>query len=555
MKNNSNEYLHEIDNDSLNIDDMEKYLEKELNNSFQELKELEDNRNTIGNPDNLGKVVLEEIWNQFGNQIGMDLTNETLIQKYDKENPESYKEIKDKPMRDINYQNKNKEMKTKFEDGNLIDAYTGKDLKYGRDKINLDHTIPRKEIYEDKRRKQANLKVEDLANRDSNLAPTNESLNKSKGAKSNKEYINKRSQREESLKNNYDKALEKIDKQNISDIDKKKLKEKKEKALQDKLDANDELMMKQDKKARKNYNKEVAVGVVKNTSSKAAKDALKTLAITALFDLLKDIINGLIRFLKQKSKSLSVFIDEMKNSLKNFISKFKKYLKNASSTFISTIVSEMFGPIVSMFKKMASLIKQGISSFIEIIAYLKNKENKDKPLSIKIAQVGKILTTLLVGGSAIYLGEIFEKILLTMPVFAIQIPVLGTIANIVGLFLSSLLSGIVGAIILNMIDKFISKKLKAENQVSTLQKGNTIINLQNSYKNIAKQNLYNTKKDNYESINELKTYSDKVVYSTLDDILNKPGYEVSLIETIDNIENDIQNSSLSKIQKELKDLL
>ena len=37
----------------------------------------------IGNPDALGKVIMDEVWKQFGNQIGLDMTNQTLIQQYD----------------------------------------------------------------------------------------------------------------------------------------------------------------------------------------------------------------------------------------------------------------------------------------------------------------------------------------------------------------------------------------------------------------------------------------------------------------------------------------
>ena len=79
------------------------------------------------------------------------------------------------------------------------DEYTGKKFEQ-TDKANLDHVVSRKEIYENKRRKQASIDTKDLANKKSNLAPTNESLNKSKGAKSNKEYVEKRQKREETLR-------------------------------------------------------------------------------------------------------------------------------------------------------------------------------------------------------------------------------------------------------------------------------------------------------------------------------------------------------------------
>ena len=48
------------------------------------------------------------------------------------------------------------------------------------------------------------------------------------------------------------------------------------------------------------------------------------------------------------------------------------------TTAVGTIVSEIFGPVVSLFTKLASLIRQGFRSFGDAIAYLTNKENRDK---------------------------------------------------------------------------------------------------------------------------------------------------------------------------------
>ena len=62
-------------------------------------------------PDSLGKVVLDEVWKQFGNQIGLDMNNETLIQKYDKEHPEQYKDIADSVLQDQKYKDAHKAMK------------------------------------------------------------------------------------------------------------------------------------------------------------------------------------------------------------------------------------------------------------------------------------------------------------------------------------------------------------------------------------------------------------------------------------------------------------
>lgn len=471
----------EIDNIETDFDfeEVEGLLSKQLEDSFSDLELLENDRESIADPDSLGKVVLDEVWKQFGNQIGLDMTNETLIQKYDREHPEQYKDIADSVLQDQQYKDANKAMKEQQKAGTLKDEYTGENLKRNEN-ANLDHVVPRKELYENQRRKQANLGVADLANKVENLKATNESLNKSKGAKSNKDYVDKekREAREKELIKQNERANKKIDESNMSDVDKRLQKEKNDKRLKDKLAANDELMRQADKEARKAINKDITINATKEVGKKAGKDAIKAMAVSALFTLLEEIMNGLIRFFKAGSKSFNGFLSEMRDSIKSFFSKIISFLKTGALTLIGTIISEIFGPIVSVFKKLASVIKQGVSSLIDAVNYLRDKKNKDKPFSVKVAQVGKILTVGLVGGSALFLGEVFEKFLLTIPGMQIEIPLIGSLANMIGLFLSSLVSGLVGAIVLNLIDKFIAKKVKEEKDQQIIDKKNGIMNLQ-----------------------------------------------------------------------------
>ena len=91
------------------------------------------------------------------------------------------------------------------------------------------------------------------------------------------------------------------------------------------------------------------------------------------------------------------------------------------------------------------------------------------PFSLKLLHVGKILIAGLTAGGAIVLGEVIEKGLLAIPIFAIQIPLFGSLANILGIFFGALVSGIIGALALNLIDRLISQKIKQinlENQVT-----------------------------------------------------------------------------------------
>lgn len=554
---NKNEQLNEDFTESFDFDELEEKLQSQLEEEFSNLEFLKEEKEKIGNPDALGKVILDEVWKQFGNQIGLDMTNETLNQKYDREHQgETYEDVGKQVMQDPKYKEANKAMKEQQQSGNLKDEYTGKNINQN-DNANLDHVVSRKELYENARRKQAGINTEDLANKDKNLKPTNESLNKSKGAKSVDEYISSREQREKDLREQNERANKKIDESNMSDVEKQKAKEKNNKRLQDKLDADDELMKKADKEARKAINKDIAKGVAKETAKKAGKDALKTMAVSALFSLLKEVMNGFVRFLRSQAKSFQSFLDEMKKAIKSYFEKITNVLQTGASSVVGTIVTEIFGPIVSTFKKLASLIKQGVSSVMEAVRYLSDKENKNKPFSIKVAQVGKIITAGLVAGSAIFLGELFEKLLLSVPGMQIELPLMGTLANIIGMFLASLVSGLVGAIVINLIDKFIAKKQKKEAQEAAIEKGNQVIATQHKLQIVNETLLERDKENVQDNISGRHQEAGSIMkdaYGNIMENLVEDFTDVVTVAVID--EEDVEtNRKIDNTSDDLDDLL
>lgn len=516
-----NENEKAIDGEELgfDFDEKERQLEEDLESIFTDLELLKDDREKIENPDALGQVVLEEVWKQFGNQIGLDMTDETLIQAYNREHPDESlvydKKEGDKILKDKKYQDTRAEMVRRQEQGILKDDYTGKDLKPGDD-FDVEHVVKRKEIFENQRRKQAGLEAAELANKDENMKAVNDSLNRSIKEKSNKEYVEQREKREKNLIAQNERAKKKIDNSNMPEVEKKLAKEKADKRLQNKLDADDALMMEADASARTAINKDIKTGAIKNTGKKAGKDALKAMAVQALFDLLKEVMNGLIRFLKSKSKSFKGFLNEMKRAIHNFISKIATFLRTGVTTAIGTIVSEIFGPVVRLFTKLASLIKQGFRSMGDAIAYLTNKKNRDKSFSIKVAEVGKIIVGGLTAMGAIFGGELIEKALIIgFPVLeTIKIPLLGSLANMMGLFFASMISGVVGAIVLNLIDKVIAKQQKADNVYAQIEKGNDILSKQNELIDIKERKLDRTRNGVHEAMKERTAQADNVLRRT-----------------------------------------
>lgn len=530
--------MEQEDNLDMNLDELEDQLQSQLEEEFSDFRFLEEEKGKIGNPDALGNVILEEIWDQFSAQIGLDMTNETLNQKYDREHQgETYNDVGKSVMQDPKYKQANKDMKKKQESGQLKDEYTGKAIKQD-EKANLDHVVSRKELYENKRRQQAGINTEDLANKEENLKPTNESLNKSKGAKSVNDYIDGREERERDLIKQNERANQKIDESNMSDVEKQKAKEKNDKRLQNKLDADDKPMKAADKAARRAINKDIAKGVVKETAKKAGKDALKQMAVSALFSLLNEVINGFVRFLKSQAKSFKNFLGEMREAIVSFFQKIISVLYRGVSTVVGTIVTEIFGPVVSTFHKLASLIKQGVSSVIDAVRYLNDKENKDKPFSIKVVQVGKIVTAGLVTGGAIFLGEVFEKILLSVPGMQIELPLLGSLANVIGMFLASLVSGLVGAIIINLIDKYIAKKQAADNQIAQIDKKNEILEKQGELTAVKVVKLQKTKAEAGEGI-VLRHAAAAAEVETIKEAISESGERIDVKEKNDEISDDL----------------
>ena len=248
-------------------------------------------------------------------------------------------------------------------------------------------------------------------------------------------------------------------------------------------------MLKAEKRAKKAINKDIAKKASVRMANKAGKDAIKAMFVAALFGMLKEIMNALVRFFKSKKRSFDTFLDEMKKALHAFFSKIKDFIKVGIDSFVGSIVGEIIGTINQKLQKITNVVKQIFGSIRESISYLSNPENESHSTEIKIAHISKIITSALVGVGAIFLGEYFEKYLKKIKGFDTEIKYLGSIANILGMFLASLLTGILGAIIINGIDQFISRKLIEENQKQQADKKNELLRIQDIQIFVAEENV------------------------------------------------------------------
>lgn len=542
------------ESENLNYDELEELLEQQFTMEFSNLEKLELECKEISSPDKLGDIILDEIWSQFANQIGLDMTSDTLLKQYNDKHPNGYtKEEGSKIMKDKRYTDANNAMKERQKNGNLKDEYTGKTIKIN-EKANLDHVIPRKQIFENPWRKIADIETSDLANKSENLAGTNESLNKSKGAKSNSEYIKNREAREKNLKEQVERANKKIDKMNISDAEKRNLKAENNKKLNDKLAADSDKMIKAEKSAKKAMYKPIAKKAAVRMANKAGKDAVKAMFVAALFGMLKEIMNALVRFFKSKKRSFDTFLDEMKNALHSFFGKIRDFIKVGVDSFVGSIVGEIIGAFAEKLRKLPNLVKQLFGSIRESISYLSNPENQSHSTAIKIAHVSKIITSALLGVGAMFLGEYFEQLLNKIPGMTFEIKFLGTIANILGMFFASLLTGILGAIIINGLDGFISRKLQDENKKQQADKKNELLRIQDVQIFVAEQNVAVKRNDifskmakNHQKLRELLANVDQEFSNS------KIDFKQRLLAN--EIYFDEKQSELEEMQNALNDLL
>ena len=203
--------------------------------------------------------------------------------------------------------------------------------------------------------------------------------------------------------------------------------------------------------------------------------ALRVVLMQLLAEFVREIIAKLVTWFKSAKNDLNTLLNSLKEAINSFIGKMKTHLINAGKTVFSTVATAIIGPVFGTIKKGFILLKQGWDLIKNAVNHIKDPANKGKPVGTLLMEVGKIIIAGLTGAGALLLGEVIEKGLMTIPIFAFEIPLLGSLANVLGIFLGAVVAGIIGAIAINLLDKLIAKKQKEEVQSATIEKGNRVI--------------------------------------------------------------------------------
>lgn len=538
MSDKENELVGKVEiEETFDFDELEKQLETGLEESISGLKFLEEDKNKISNPEKLGNAVMEVIWDQFIMQIGtvagedfikenrgmtLDLRNDAHIQT-----TENFAKGKIATHNtEIDYQKRYDDWQSNFvkdENGKIVTHKTrsGKDeatLKKGaRDPFDenrpkgsaekhtdVDHTVSAAEIIRDPGANAHLTKEEQIAfaNSDANLNEMDSSLNRSKGDKSVSDWL-------DNPNSNGQKPSEIFD---ISSEDEQKMRQKDKEAREE-----------FEKRKKEGEERSIAAGKKsqREEAFRIGGKALRAAVMGLLAELVRNIISKLVVWLKSEERNLKTFISQVKEAISTFISNMKQNLLTAGSTVASTVLYAICGPVVGTIQKIWTLIKQGAASVKEAILYIKNPENRQKSYGVMMLEIGKIIMTGLTATGALVLGDVIEKGLMMIPIFAVEIPFLGSLANILGIFFGAVVAGIAGAFVLNLIDRIIAKKKKQEITEKQIDKGNEVLNIQSQIIAVNREKLRRTKENTTSNIRERHEEASKIMRESLDVIFSK----------------------------------
>lgn len=522
--------ITEIDNaDSFDFNELETKLQNDLDSQLSELEFLKKDREKIGSPENLGKTVMDVVWEQFLNQLAttagedfikenrgltLDLRDEAHIQTTENFTNGKIAAHNDK----IDFQKRyddwqdnfrkddNGEIETKYDNrSNSYQKVLKKDARkpfdenrdMGSSAVHKDHTVSAAEIIRDPEANAHLDKREQIyfANGDKNLKDLDAVANQSKGDSNMNDWLNS--------ERNGEKPAERFN------LDEEKLRE-------DGRIAREEYENLKEEGKRKTI--EAGKQSQKEETFRITGKALRAVVMQLLAELIKEVIRKLILWFKTTQKNLESLLNYIKSAINSFLSKLKMHLESAGSTLITTIATAILGPIVRTIKKVWIMLKQGWRSLKEAIIFLKSPDNKNKPFGRLMLETGKIVIAGLSAAGAIVLGEVIEKGLMSVPLFAFEIPIIGSLASLIGLFMGGLVAGIVGAIAMSLIDKAVAKQQMVEVVKKEIKKGNEVLNTQNAVIALNEKKLEHTKKSVTSSISERHKIAANIIEESLTNI-------------------------------------
>lgn len=521
-----NEEIEDFD-----FEEMEASLSQQLYFQISELEMIREHHEKIGTPENLANAVIaaavEGFNNNLAQQLGedfirdngglnLDLSRDAHFQTVDNFSDGKFAEHNEHAGE---YQQKYEDMQSNFEkdaQGNIIyhtdrSGKTKKNLVKGArtpyDKnrpsgsrergTDVDHTVSAGELLRDQ---AANLYMSGderiaFANSPQNLNEINSSWNRSKGDLSMEDWLNHPNANGQTPKEIWgitgeqEKALRK------KDNEARQAKQNTEQAGKDEIEN-------QGKASRR------------DEGIRILKGARKAVMMSLLARFVKEVLKELIIWLKEKGRKLNTLMDHFKSALSNFISNLKKNLFQSARTAVTTVVTAIFGEIVTVINKAITFLKQSWKTVKDVMTYMKSPKHKRESSAEMMSGISKIVVTGLATVGIIALSEVVGKGLVAVfPALAA-----GGIADMIGLLISGIVMAIISTLIMKQIDKFIANKLKEGSSKKIIAKQNEILYLQEQQIAVVKQGEEIRKNKILNNIDSRHKEVSRITQDTLDSI-------------------------------------
>lgn len=528
-----------IDYSGVDIDEtqLEQQLEAALAEKLDDLDSLREDLQHIGSVEHLGDTILNAVWDQFATQVAitagedflrenkrltLDLSEDAHIQS-----TENFEKgiFATHYTGDIDFRQRYDDWQKNFQRddaGNIIyhttrggkleptlvkgarkpyDAMRPKGSKEAH--IDMDHTKPAAAYIRDAGANAHLTEAERIAhaNSDANLRALDSSLNKSKSDMTMEQWLdtpNARGQKPEEI---FDLSPEQIAKM-------RKDGEDAEAAFQDEIAKGEKRTIESGRQSQK------------QEFYRVGKQVLKATFMSLLLELVKEIIRKLILWLKSTAKSIKTFINYMKQAILTFFARLQQLLVNAADSAFTTVAYAILGPVVGVVKKAIVMLKQGWRSLKEAVEYLRKPENRGKPMRELLPQVGIIVVSGLSAIGAMALGEVIETELMTIPFLAVPIPIIGTPANLIGTMLGAIICGVVGAIAINLINRYVAEQQKSDNTFAQAEKRNEIRALQDRLIGVKRDKADTTHREVAQSIADRHKTASGMMAEMLNNVLD-----------------------------------
>ena len=295
---------------------------------------------------------------------------------------------------DSRYKNKRRSETALYDEGKLLDEYSGKILNPNSKKtFQLDHIIPTSEVHRDQGRVLADLGGIDLANTDDNFQSTYWVINKAKSGHSTEEFVNV--ELPKYLENNYETLQKLKSKLESMPLDTPKQRQERneiESKIADKVDYIEGLesidkgaMLKADKIARQNYNKEIGIAYYssskffKGSATAAASKGAAMGARQAIGLVLAEIwfeLKEALPTVYRNHKDVFIFEEfweDIKSTLSAVLERVKLRFKDVLNTFkdsfiggvLASVSTTLLNIVFTSSKLVGKLIRESWNNLVQ----------------------------------------------------------------------------------------------------------------------------------------------------------------------------------------------